>query len=407
MRIKSAFYALVLGTLMAFQVKAELPLVYDQENTGAAYGAPVFPAYNELVSAPLLPDPFAWSDGRGYVQDFSEWARRRNEIRAEIEHYEIGYKPDKPDRVSSSFDGSELTVEITHEGETMVLTSKVIVPEGDGPFPVVIGMNFPTGSLPPELFEGVIQVAFMHNQVVTSSHQGQRDPDAAYFRLYPELEHVGYYSAWSWGISRLIDGIEQQADALNANTRKIAVTGCSYAGKMALFAGAFDERIALTIAQESGGGGVNAWRVAEVIGEVEKISNTNYSWFMPGLRTNFNGRVDLLPYDHHELMAMIVPRALLVLGNPDFKWLGDEAGYVASRAVEEVYKSFGIEDRFGFSFRKDHGHCQLPEDSYEEVGSFVKRFLFDDKDANTHVRFHTFPGVDYGHWMKEWQARQE
>ena len=69
MRIKSAFYALVLGTLMAFQVKAELPLVYDQENTGAAYGAPVFPAYNELVSAPLLPDPFAWSDGRGYVQD--------------------------------------------------------------------------------------------------------------------------------------------------------------------------------------------------------------------------------------------------------------------------------------------------------------------------------------------------
>src|SRR5690554_8191705 len=115
MRIKSAFYALVLGTLMAFQVKAELPLVYDQENTGAAYGAPVFPAYNELVSAPLLPDPFAWSDGRGYVQDFSEWARRRNEIKAEIEHYEIGYKPDKPDRVSSSFDGSELTVQITHE----------------------------------------------------------------------------------------------------------------------------------------------------------------------------------------------------------------------------------------------------------------------------------------------------
>jgi hypothetical protein len=31
--------------------------------------------------------------------------------------------------------------------------------------------------------------------------------------------------------------------------------GCSYADKMALFAGAFDERIALTIAQESGGGG--------------------------------------------------------------------------------------------------------------------------------------------------------
>ena len=44
---------------------------------------------------------------------------------------------------------------------------------------------------------------------------------------------------------------------------KIVVTGCSYAGKMALFSGEFDERIALTIAQESGGGGINAWRVAD------------------------------------------------------------------------------------------------------------------------------------------------
>lgn len=36
----------------------------------------------------------------------------------------------------------------------------------------------------------------------------------------------------------------------------LAISGCSFAGKMALFAGAFDERIALTIAQEPGGGGL-------------------------------------------------------------------------------------------------------------------------------------------------------
>lgn len=59
----------------------------------------------------------------------------------------------------------------------------------------------------------------------------------------------------------------------------MAVSGCSFAGKMALFAGAFDERIALTIAQEPGGGGVDAWRVSETLGNVETLGRTSYAWF--------------------------------------------------------------------------------------------------------------------------------
>ena len=62
----------------------------------------------------------------------------------------------------------------------------------------------------------------------------------------------------------------------------LAVTGCSYAGKMALFAGAFDERVALTIAQENGGGGAPSWRVSHEIeaqGTVEDIDDTDYNWF--------------------------------------------------------------------------------------------------------------------------------
>ena len=48
---------------------------------------------------------------------------------------------------------------------------------------------------------------------------------------------------------------------------------------MALFAGAFDERIALTIAQEPGGGGAAAWRVSETLGEVETLGRTSHAWF--------------------------------------------------------------------------------------------------------------------------------
>ncbi|HKK81303.1 MAG TPA: hypothetical protein VJ909_03590, partial [Prolixibacteraceae bacterium] len=212
-----------------------------------------------------------------------------------------------------------------------------------------------------------------------------------------------YYSAWSWGISRIIDGIEIVQDELNANINRIAVTGCSYAGKMALFGGAFDERIGLTIVQESGGGGINSWRVSETIGNVEKIDNTNYSWFKQSMKTEFQGQVGLLPHDHHELMAMIVPRALLVLGNPPFTWLGDESGYVACRAAEEVYKHFDIPGRFGFSFRSGHNHCVLPDESYPEVKAFVDKFLFDSINTETQIRVHEFHDTDYLHWTSEWR----
>jgi len=87
---------------------------------------------------------------------------------------------------------------------------------------------------------------------------------------------------------------------------------------MALFAGAFDERIALTLAQESGGGGAAAWRVSETLGNVETLGNTSSAWFTEDM-FRFSNAVPKLPYDHHELMAMVAPRALLVLGNPDYE----------------------------------------------------------------------------------------
>ena len=127
---------------------------------------------------------------------------------------------------------------------------------------------------------------------------------------------------------------------------------------MALYAGAFDERIALTIAQESGGGGAAAWRVSETLGNVEPLGRTSFAWFLEDLR-QFAGAVPKLPFDHHELMAMAAPRALLLLGNPDYEWLADESGYVSCTAAHEVWKAFGVSDRFGYSIVNEHPHCAL------------------------------------------------
>lgn len=379
------------------------PLVYTVENTGANCPAPVLPAVSELPSVIRLPNPFEWSDGSGTIASFDDWKCRRAEIKAEIEHYEIGKRPNKPNDITATYTDGTLTVTVKDNNQTLVLSSKVTMPQGDGPFPVVIGMNTPTGSLSASLFEGCIQIPFVHNQTATYN-SNPKDLNAPFYKMYPELSAAGDYCAWSWGISRLIDGIEIVRTEMKADMEHIAVTGCSYAGKMALFAGAFDERIALTIAQESGGGGVNSWRVSETIGAVEKISNTNYSWFMPALKDNFDGQVDKLPYDHHELVAMIAPRAFLSFGNEGWEWLGDESGYVSLMAALEVWKYLGVEDRFGFDFTGGHNHCSAGESQNEAAKKFIKRFLHGDETVDTAILTHPYANVDYKFWISEWKT---
>ncbi|MBN2092973.1 hypothetical protein JW964_25345, partial [candidate division KSB1 bacterium] len=58
---------------------------------------PPLPSINDLPIIEPLTDPLAWSDGSGRSTDFADWYRRRAEIAAEIENYEIGLKPVRPD----------------------------------------------------------------------------------------------------------------------------------------------------------------------------------------------------------------------------------------------------------------------------------------------------------------------
>ena len=379
---------------------AEVPLVYNVENTGADSKAPPLPAFADLPSIEPLTDPFAWSDGSGRSTDFGDWRRRRAEIKAEIEHYEIGPKPGRSQDITASYSEGTLTVNVTVNGNTLTLTSKVTLPSGDGPFPTVIGIGWGTGSLPPSIFRDrkIAQIAFNFGQVMNHTQTRGREPIN---KLYPDLVHMGAYSAWPWGVSRIIDGLELVSDDLPIDRKHLAVTGCSFAGKMALFAGAFDERIALTIAQEPGGGGAAAWRVSETLGNVETLGRTSRAWFMEDM-FQFADSVSKLPYDHHELMAMVAPRALLVLGNPDYEWLAEESGYVSCRAAHEVWKAFGVPDRFGFSIVAGHGHCQLPKSQYPEVEAFVGKFLLGDMKADTNVMKSPYDYVDYSRWFHWW-----
>ncbi|THH36555.1 alpha/beta hydrolase family protein [Neolewinella litorea] len=393
--------AIVLAcAIVTAELRAQsVPLVYAVEHTGEDCPAPPLPELQHLPAVSTLPDPFAASDGSGRDTTLAGWRCRRVEILAEIQHYEVGQKPPRPDTLTARFDGDSLYVTLTENGQTLTLSSAVILPAGKGPFPAVIGIGRGTGSLPPELFSkrGVAQIAFDFKQIMSHTQTRGEEPINA---LYPGQTEMGAYAAWPWGVSRLIDGLELTQETLPIDLRHLGVTGCSFAGKMALFAGAFDERIALTIAQEPGGGGGAAWRVSETLGEVETLGRTSHAWFKESM-FQFADAVDRLPFDHHELMALISPRAFLFLGNTDYEWLADESGYVSARAAHEVWKTLGVPDRFGFSINGGHGHCQLPEEQRPEVEAFIEKFLLGDTAVDTDVAIHPFQEVDYARWM-EW-----
>ncbi|MFQ9070723.1 MAG: glycosyl hydrolase family 8 [Bacteroides stercoris] len=398
-KIKMALAILLLSQMMVFGQTA-IPLVYDKEYTNDNFQLPGILPIDKLPEIATLPDPFAWADGSGRSTDFKDWKRHRFEIAHQLQHYELGMKPVTPrDSIEAILNNDTLRVIVHENGEVLLLTAPIKYPEGNGPFPAIIGIGRSTGALPEQLFDKrkIAQITFDFTQVMSHTQKRGNEPIN---RLYPEQTEMGSYCAWSWGISRLIDGLEKVEKKSRIDLSHLAISGCSFAGKMALFAGAFDERIALTIAQEPGGGGVNAWRVSETLENVETLGRTNYAWFLESMRQFAGKNVNRLPIDHHELAALIAPRALLVLGNTDYEWLAEESNYVSCQAARMVWKAFGIEDRMGFSIQGGHMHCMLPKSQYPEVEAFIDKFLLGKTDVDTFVtKADMFEDVDYLKWM--------
>ena len=383
---------IMISTMIGMPAWAQsIPLIYDVENTGRHYAEPLMPEPSQLPIIQELPD--ALED----VTSFADWAKRRSDIAHMIQHYGIGQKPTvEPHQIKARMEGdTALVVDVTINEQTLTLRSVIRYPKvGQPPYALMIGTSMI--SLPKKLFEDrpIATMTFHESQVNDYSQWRRNHHDRGehpFDKLYPHLKENGAYSEWAWGFSRLIDGLQQLGPKVTKiDTKHIGVTGCSYAGKMALYCGAFDERIALTIAQEPGGGGAAAWRASYPKDSVENLDKTDYHWFLEYQRENFGGeKVYRLPYDQHELCAMVCPRALLLLGNPDFKWLADDAMLVSAQAAKKVWERFGIADRMGWSIVGGHGHCQLPESQWPEVQAFIDRFLLGRETNTNDIRIYS------------------
>ena len=167
------------------------------------------------------------------------------------------------------------------------------------------------------------------------------------------------------------------------------MTGCSRWGKGTLAVGAFDERIALTIPQESGSGGASLWRVGAQVNKqkgkqfVQGLASagTEGKWMISSFKS-YDGRENTLPFDQHMLVAMVAPRALLILDNAGQEWLGEVPSNYCGQASKEVYDALGATENYTYSQEGGHGHCQLPNGQFDEVKDFMNKFLL-GKDAKT------------------------
>lgn len=145
--------------------------------------------------------------------------------------------------------------------------------------------------------------------------------------------------AWAWGSSRVADYIINNESKIDSN--RITLIGHSRQGKAALWAGAQDTRFKVVISNCSGCGGAALSK--RVFGEnIARITSSFPHWFCPAFN-RYAGNEANMPFDQHELLALIAPRHLYVASAEEDIWADQKGEYLAAYYTKDVYKLYGME----------------------------------------------------------------
>jgi hypothetical protein len=346
------------------------------------------PSYSSLVDNPRFPDPFEFMDG-SHMTSKDDWTCRRAEISALAQEFEFGTKPGKPSSVTGSYSNNRITVTCSNGGSSISFSCSISYPSsGSAPYPAIIGIG--ASSLNNSLLSslGVAVINFPNDEIANQSGASSRG-QGKFYNLYGSNHSAGALIAWAWGVSRLIDALET-TPAANIDASRIGVTGCSRNGKGALVCGAFDERIVLTIPQESGSGGAASWRVSDYqksqgqnVQTLSQIVGEN-CWFSENF-SQFSNTANKLPFDHHMIEGLCAPRALLVIENTSMEWLGNLSTYTTARVARMIWEALGVPDKMGFSQVGHSDHCGFPSSQNSDLQAYVQKFLVGNGSANTNI----------------------
>lgn len=363
------------------------------------------------VNIETLPDLFEKLDGSRMTKK-SEWSCRRAEIKRVVEKYIHGEKPGRPEVVTGTVSGTTISVHVEHDGKSIDFSVAVSLPGGGtGPVPAIIGLG--GGSLPANLLkaEGVATINYNNGNISSETSRS-----GLFSNLYGSTG-ASAQVGWAWGVSRIIDVlVDEKAAGRNdiIDPTAIGVTGCSRLGKGAFTIGAFDERIALGIPQESGTGGVSAFRIVNTNpqGPNGKGAQTLASawseaqgWFGTAFG-EYRNNVNVIPGDTHSLVAMYAPRGLLVLDNSRIGELGASAQHAATVAGGEVFKALGVEKNVAYhggNPSDPHNHCAFYASQEEPLKRAIRAHLTRTAEPDGRMEPQAAGTADLAKWI-EWQA---
>ena len=161
------------------------------------------------------------------------------------------------------------------------------------------------------------------------------------FTLWPKRDesrddNTTALGAWAWALSRGLDLAERIPEI---DATKSVATGCSRLAKTALLAAARDERFAVCVPNQTGGGGVPLAK--RDYGEnVSTEMNMFHHWYCKA----YNKYVDneqAMKFDQHLIVAAIAPRRILVQGF-NSGWFDTKGEFLSCRAASSAWEFLGL-----------------------------------------------------------------
>lgn len=161
-----------------------------------------------------------------------------------------------------------------------------------------------------------------------------------------DAESWASISAWAWAASRVMDWIETEP---SIDAEHVGVVGHSRGGKTAIWAGVNDRRFAMVCSNNSGCSGAKLNHIDLPRSEsIERITYNFPHWFCGNYRA-YAGRDRDMPFDQHQLLALVAPRLLCVASASEDHWAGQPGEWWAAKLASPAWELYGKKGLVGDS----------------------------------------------------------